>query len=684
MPPKWLSVQDVAGRTGKTDRAIRYAAQRALQGMATDGWLPTVKEARSRGGNGGKCYLIAETSLPANAQVGTEHSLPPATTSGGDGQAREAEALWRYEVIRPALCAGPKGSSDRRGAIKTIASEVRQWPSGRRGRVSEDTVERWLNKYENQGGIAGLQPKGRADRGRRRVLISREWDKNIPLDFEDKERIANRLEEAIKNLWADNECLGEGSIQDDASLLLAEMTRNAGVHGIPEGRLRRLCQVPRRFVAKHREWKSLAIWRNDRRAWYNQGQPYVQRERPLRPLEVVYGDVTPSDIPWQRSDGSVCHPRLVAWLDGATWRLFVRVVAPAKGRDVRNEDVAESFVRMVTDPHWGMPERIYIDNGMEYNCSGFIRDAMALVGKTRGPCELKTVQAAQQADRSVITALPYNAKAKQIEGGFSRLQRRFLSRIPGYVGGDRQKKKTKNQGQALPPFQGSFEEYESAIQEAVAAFNAAPIRSIGKSPNALLDEAIQGGWQRIAADPEELRQVFARRETRTVNNGLISVDGRQYYDDALARLPVGAKVDVRVPIFTDELVAVLDQEGHYICSAAPDKHYSHDDPAGAKESARRKAAQERVMREKDEARPRPPGRGQNRAWVEAGALLHQPVTAGIVQVDKATAQAAADARLTDQDRQKRAKEAVQEENERTRDLGNRLLTGLAKQSRGAA
>ena len=212
-------------------------------------------------------FVVERVGEPHRFAPHPEHSLPPATTSGGDGQAREAEALWRYEVIRPALCAGPKGSSDRRGAIKTIASEVRQWPSGRRGRVSEDTVERWLNKYENQGGIAGLQPKGRADRGRRRVLISREWDKNIPLDFEDKERIANRLEEAIKNLWADNECLGEGSIQDDASLLLAEMTRNAGVHGIPEGRLRRLCQVPRRFVAKHREWKSLAIWRNDRRAW---------------------------------------------------------------------------------------------------------------------------------------------------------------------------------------------------------------------------------------------------------------------------------------------------------------------------------------------------------------------------------------------------------------------------------
>ena len=233
----------------------------------------------------------------------------------------------------------------------------------------------------------------------------------------------------------------------------------------------------------------------------------------LLPMEIVMGDVHPVDILNKREDGSEATARMVSWLDLATNRVFYTLFLFEKGRSVTQAHIAYSFVQMVRE--WGLPSILYLDNGSEYvwkeMMEGFERLAL-MVQDFRAYCmnSADLEQRIQQADsenaggtedpRAVVRATPHNPQGKAAkEGVFGVLERTVFSFIPGWIGGDRMKKKTHKVGQAPRAFNGGWEQFQDAFGKAMDYYHARQ-QGDGSSPNQKFNRYVQGGWKAVDVD----------------------------------------------------------------------------------------------------------------------------------------------------------------------------------------
>ena len=268
---------------------------------------------------------------------------------------------------------------------------------------------------------------------------------------------------------------------------------------------------------------------------FDKYRPRVKRDSSLlRPMQLVVGDVHSIDIVVTRPDGTTATPRLIAWYDGATHRIFPTIILLDKGKGITRADVWASFAEMVVNEDspgkgWGLPERLYLDNGSEYNgrkrrfgkgpLGGVIEGFHLLssinlsmrefVGElwrefTAEPFDhphadtpdQEQSPAFEMLDSGVTRSQPYNAPGKLgIEGAFASLEK-VLKMLPGHIGGDRMKKKTPKHGKE-PPAWGSAAEFEAAFTHALALWHNKPQAGDlkGKSPNQAYQAAIDEGWQ---------------------------------------------------------------------------------------------------------------------------------------------------------------------------------------------
>ena len=82
----------------------------------------------------------------------------------------------------------------------------------------------------------------------------------------------------------------------------------------------------------------------DGKGHYDHHQTSITRSRAmLRPGDIVFGDVSPSDIPVTRPDGTLGWARLIAWQDAATNMLHITGFLSNPGGGVRREHVALAF-----------------------------------------------------------------------------------------------------------------------------------------------------------------------------------------------------------------------------------------------------------------------------------------------------------------------------------------------------
>ena len=96
-------------------------------------------------------------------------------------------------------------------------------------------------------------------------------------------------------------------------------------------------------------------------------RPRIKRMRgDLAPMQMVAGDVRHCDILILREDGSEATPKLVAFMDLATNRLFAHLFIVPKGEMIRREHVLGTMRAMFADPSWGVPIQFYFDNGGEF------------------------------------------------------------------------------------------------------------------------------------------------------------------------------------------------------------------------------------------------------------------------------------------------------------------------------
>ena len=549
------------------------------------------------------------------------------------GEERFAEAWFRYQIITPAL-QHPKSSHGRAAAIKLLVGTTHTRPNGETIKLKAATLYNWLDLYA-QNGMESLKPKTRSDKAEPRVSLSREFDKACTLPEADKQKVVDAVLLYIRSGWAS----GVSGWRD--LLILSErhtieLCQLAGWEPGLEAPL-----LSRRVIESQRGYGIIAVKRADAKAYFDKFLPRIKRTAAfLKPMQIVVGDVHPLDIGIDQFDGTKAngtarfrrvYPRLIVWQDVATNRVHVTVFFARKGENVRREHIAQAFCAMVGE--WGIPESLYLDNGGEYKWEEMMAaftDLAKLTGKVRAEfleftqdremveeARMATVASRKSPPSPLLQrgesnepppnpplvkggiekegspihrARPYNAPAKPIEGLFSVLESTVFSMIPGWVGGDRMRKKTQNVGKEPAAFPGSEADLFKAISTAIAYYHRKPQTGgwlDGKCPVEQYNKHIAEGWQMITCRAEELMLSFADTYTPTANRGLVTINGVDYYHNQI--LPyTGQKLPVKVSRHDPGLAFVFDPKNSKLIAAAePEKAYGLYDAAGAEEQGRR-------------------------------------------------------------------------------------------------
>jgi len=197
---RFLGLPDLAKIAGISERAAEKAAARAIAQPGSL-WRNTslvVRKVRGRGGLSGQRYEVRLDSLPAELQLRCQAALQTELPLFSQGPEVQQEREFRRHVIAAAL-AHPKGSIERGEAIRQAAAQERWRPGRKPFRVSERSIQRWIDAAEKHGD-AGLGRRKRADAGEAAVILSRAWDKAVPFNEEAKERIAEELCQYVRGL----------------------------------------------------------------------------------------------------------------------------------------------------------------------------------------------------------------------------------------------------------------------------------------------------------------------------------------------------------------------------------------------------------------------------------------------------------------------------------------------------
>lgn len=602
----WIGTEEFSILAGLTERGARKAIVRCLSDGTFNGQALTVRTIDGAGGRGSNSYQVLVPSLPQDLRDIWHKSHPealnpptvepvmlPAPESFDSRMGKEvAEWKWKLSVITPAL-AFPRQSKGRGAVLEDIAGRSHLTPDGKKVTYTVSTLRVWLKAVED--GEPTTLARKRRKKGLRRVIITRDWDKAAPFPEPEKRQIAIMIEEHTRNLWRSG-APGWKKVELLSSSRLWELSRAAGWNDAT----RAACNVGRHWVEQHRDLNTIAVREQDAKRFADEFAPRIIRNRDeYKPMDVVIGDVHPLDIV-KLHDGREVHARLIAWLDLATNDIHVTVVLLPKGRGIRQEDVAASFVAMVKD--WGLPRHLYLDNGSEYKWAEMMAGFDAITALVSGFHAFINDEAADEIRReveavisgkSLTRAKPYNASAKQIEGIFGILERGFFSMIKGWVGGDRMNKRTHKVGAQPRAYDGTDKEFEAAIQEAISFYRNTP-QNNKTSPNEKRAAFYANGWKPYTATEEVFLFAFSEVVRLKVTARGIEKDSLVYFSDALIPY-IGKTRDIHFAKWKRSHLFLIDDQGKYIAiPQAPT--FGQLDTAGAIEQGRRQSEQNKYIR----------------------------------------------------------------------------------------
>jgi len=312
---------------------------------------------------------------------------------------------------------------------------------------------------------------------------------------------------------------------------------------------------------------------------------------------------------------------MIAWYDLATNRCFYTLLHPEPGRSVTQADVTRSFVDLCMA--WGVPSKLYIDNGPEYIgaelVDGFdalkgigyelelkLNEIAALEAKwAAGLDEAQTIDADQQGGtgdgRALIRAKPYNAAAKPVEGAFSAKEK-VLSMLPGYIGGDRMNKHVGKVGREPDPYPGTAEAFDRDFAEAMAFFHNLPQRGHlgGVSPNERYEAMREQARVTRAEMPVFLLAFSVERQLKVRTQGVqlgAKEGGKWYMADALVPL-IGTRQTFRIAKWRPEAIILVRRiNGKWAYDVIHERRaFGFFDPEGAKEAARLNALRKSHIR----------------------------------------------------------------------------------------
>lgn len=603
----WLSVTDLSELAEINPSTAREACKRCHEGKT---WRNKIMEVRQVNG---KAYQVHAPSLPLDLFAAWQAAQPkppapvpetppapavlasaPASIGKLPDPKHIERAKWIEKLILPAL-EYPARSAARGGIIDDLARHQHIDPDGKECQIAARTIRSWCEKYEHpqHGGLAALVRKPRIEKKASRVFINRAWDAACPLEDAQKTAIAAAVQTYIKSLWGAVDP-GWAKVENLASSKLMQLCHESGWQAATYD----ACRLGRHAVEKYRKYGAIHTKEKDAKRYSDLYKPRIIRSGNYRPMEIIVGDVHPVDALVTRPDGTIATPRLIAWYDFGTHRLFATLVLLEKGQGITQADVLASFAAMVAA--WGLPERLYLDNGSEYKWDGLIQGfnqlSALVIGWRQFTAEIVTTDRTTQEATTehptreagaIVRALPYNASAKPIEGGFAALEK-VLAMLPGYIGGDRMNKRAPRLGKQTEAW-GDADSYERAFTGALAYWHTLEQAGNlnGQSPNAAYAAHCAQGWQATPIPREALIFALSEAVSPKVHNRGIQVAGNWYFGDAL--IPYGQrKVSIRYAKWAPERVILVKNTAPLQLEwidRAPEYHAL--DQAGAIEQSRR-------------------------------------------------------------------------------------------------
>jgi hypothetical protein len=575
MPDKeFICANQLALMVGISSRKAREALKKCHNGGTWREVRLDVVIEKGRGGRGGLVYLVRKSSIPAAfLKDASACALVPSKTDASSAlpvevipalppailrkqrHFKDSEVEFKRSLVQRIRQQTAPNTAERAALIRALA-QTEHYPYGKkRGQlVAESTLRTWVAAYE-ESGLGGVARKARADTGKSRVLISKLWDarvKELGLSEAERQDLAKAIQRRIASEWRSG-TPSWPTVQMNVLSFAIQKFREAGCTQSLED-LKPACLIPKRIIEAEKHYQAVAIYRQDAARSAAIQTPRIRRSRDhLKPMEWVAGDVHHNDVLFQREDGSVCTIKFVAWLDLATNRAFITPFVMPKGEMIRREHVIESFAALCADPNWGVPTRLYLDRGGEYNWDDFVKDLLEL--KHRIDIFGREDFEAHAAEAGVYRSRAYNPQSKVIETLFASLERSVFAQFPGYIGGNRMKKKTENQGKAPKPYPGDFAAYQDDLSTGLAYYHHKPQQGHlqGKTPNTRFQEFIDAGWQSIRLDTAELAVAFSKKAFREVHaGGEFTWEGAWFRHDGLIRLAGVQKVLIRQPLFGDK------------------------------------------------------------------------------------------------------------------------------------
>ncbi len=565
----WMTAVEFAA----TMNISRQAAHKALKAMAAGnpwkGELFAVRNVQGRGGASGKIYEVClGDPSEADEKALIPFSLNPAPPSVGN-QAAEIER--RLRLIGTAADYPPR-SPERKFALEQAS---------RREGVPIRTLRRYLADAERHGwDMNALGYKRPSNSGEQRVFVSRPFDRAWRGAGQDEASLSEMGEwvtAILAGLWQSPvQRAGWRRVQLEATTALRLECQDRGLM-LP----REAFYLSKRRVGTLIEHRIVDIRANDRKT-YDDWKPRIRRDNSkLAPMDQIVMDVKPIDIVMSRPDGSEVWPKMIAFMDTGTHRIFCRFVMLERGEGVRQEHVIRAFLDMVSDPHWGFPRQLYRDNGVEFFALDRIKECLELV--------------ALEGVKTIINARPYSGASKPIESKFAVMDRQVFSQMRGYAGSNRMVKKTQTVGRPPARYPGSFEQFVTEAELRIADFegmliNSGPFK--GTSPAQCFADHVDNGWRPIHVNPLALDAAFCRRDVRTVDRGSISIDGIRYRHP---ELPHRQQVEIALPYRRDAYpLAKLPDFGW--AALDPEILYHPQDIAGAQASGRAQRSADRKTR----------------------------------------------------------------------------------------
>ena len=438
-----------------------------------------------------------------------------------------------------------------------------------------------MHELEQSGGdVNALAHKRPDNAGDRRVWVSRPFDKAYlaaGYPAEQLPQLGEEIDHLLRRSWTSRaQRAGWHMVRFYALTIFRKELIAKGIELPAE-----VITVSQRKVMQDQYYRMVDIRANDRKR-YDDMKPRIRRDNTkFAPMEQIVMDVKPLDCIVRRPDGTTSWPKMIGFMDTGTHRIFRHFVLLPAGEGIRQEHVADAFLRMVADPEWGFPQQLYRDNGSEFFILDKVRDALALINAPGA--------------RTIINAKPYSGASKPIESKFATLDRFVFSQIEGWAGGKRMNKKTQTLGKPPKPYSGSYDEFVQEANDWIEIFEHQPIRSgpfKGQSPQGCFAKHVENGWRPMMVDTLALDAAFCTRVTRRTDRGTIGIDGVRYNHP---ELPNSREITIALPWRRDALpLALLPDFGWVMLS--PEMDFLPGDISGAIESSRMQQRSDRATR----------------------------------------------------------------------------------------